>query len=150
MDAVDRCYPLRTLTYRRAGGAVVGLQVSRGMICQTPARVAEAPDLALLERLREVVGKQPVTETELRRLIEDTDEPVRALAAQLAASERRLSELAAAPGASLSEVAPELRRVERLRPGLEEARAMLAELDTRARELGASWLLGQSQHTLGP
>ena len=33
--------------------------------------MSQLPDLALLERLREVLADQPVTETELRALIDD-------------------------------------------------------------------------------
>jgi chromosome segregation ATPase len=107
------------------------------------------PDLALLERLREVLAKQPVTETELRGLIEQADGLVRTLGAHMSSSERRLTELTAERGSSLTEIATELHRLERLRPRLEEARAVLADLETRAREVRASWLLRQAQHPLG-
>jgi ATP phosphoribosyltransferase regulatory subunit HisZ len=106
--------------------------------------LAETPDLALLERLREVLGHQPVTETELRRLIEQADGLVRTLGAHMAGSERRLTELTENPDSSLKEIARELHRVRGLRPRLEEARSLLADLETRARELRTSWLPRQS------
>jgi hypothetical protein len=110
--------------------------------------MAQTPDLALLERLREVVGNQPVTETELRVLIEQADGLVRTLGAHMAGSERRLTELTEDPDSSLKDIAAELHRVEGLRPRLEEARSLLADLETRARELRTSWLLGQAEDPL--
>jgi len=110
--------------------------------------LAETPDLALLERLRDVIGNKPVTETELRGLIEQSDGLVRALDAHVAGSERRLTELTQHPDSSLTEIATELQRVESLRPRLEEARSMRAGLETRARELRTSWLLRRTDDQL--
>jgi hypothetical protein len=110
--------------------------------------MAETPDLALLERLRDVLRNQPVTETELRTLIEQADGLVRTLGAHMAGSERRLTELTADPDSSLAEIAGELHRVEGLRPRLEEARSLHTELETRARELRTSWLLRQAEGPL--
>jgi chromosome segregation ATPase len=110
--------------------------------------LAETPDLALLERLRDVLGNEPVTETELRALIEQTDGLVRTLGAHVEGSERRLSELTAEADSSLTEMASELQRVEELRPRLEEARSLRADLETRARELRTSWLLRQADDPL--
>jgi chromosome segregation ATPase len=110
--------------------------------------LAETPDLALLERLRDVIGNQPVTETELRGLIEQSDGLVRALDAHVAGSERRLTELTQHPDSSLSEIATELQRVESLRPRLEEARSLRVSLETRARELRTSWLLRRTDDQL--
>ena len=110
--------------------------------------MTQTPDLALLERLREVLANQPVTETELRGLIEQADGLVRTLGAHMAGSERRLSELTADPDSSLTEIATELHRVEGLRPRLEEARKLLAGLETRAREVRTSWLLRQAEDPL--
>src|SRR4051794_40071475 len=103
--------------------------------------MAVTPDLALLTRLREVLGDQPVTEAELRTLTEQADGLVRALGAQLASSERRVDELNADVESSLTEIAAELHRVEALRPRLDEARSLLADLDLRARQLRTAWLL---------
>jgi len=110
--------------------------------------LAQTPDLVLLERLREVLANQPVTETELRGLIEQADGLVRTLGAHMAGSERRLSELTADPDSSLAEIATELHRVEGLRPRLEEARTLLRDLETRARELRTSWLIRQAEGPL--
>ena len=107
--------------------------------------MAETPDLALLERLREVLGDQPVTETELRGLIEQADGLVRTLGAHLDSSERRISELNEHDDSSLTEIAAELQRVEELRPRLEEARSLHADLELRARELRTSWLLDTTE-----
>jgi chromosome segregation ATPase len=103
--------------------------------------VAVTPDLALLTRLREVLTDQRVTEAELRTLTEQADGLVRALRAQLAGSERRVDELNADEDSSLAEIAAELHRVEHLRPRLDEAQSLLADLDARARELRTQWLL---------
>ena len=110
--------------------------------------MAQTPDLVLLERLREVLADQPVTETELRTLIEQADGLVRTLGAHMAGSERRLSALTDDPDSSLTEIAAELHRVDGLRPRLDEARALLAELETRARELRTSWLIRQAEDPL--
>jgi hypothetical protein len=106
--------------------------------------VVETPDRVLLERLREVLAEQPVTETELRGLIDQADGLVRTLGAHMSGSERRLTELSDDPESSLQEIAGELHRVELLRPRLEEARQLLAGLQTRARELRTSWLIKQA------
>ena len=78
----------------------------------------ETPDRVLPERLREVLADQPVTETELRGLIDQADGLVRTLGAHMAGSERRLTELSDDPESSLQEIASELHRVETLRPRL--------------------------------
>lgn len=106
------------------------------------------PDLVLLERLREVLDDQPVTETELRTLIEQADGLVRTLGAHIAGSERRLDELTDDPESSLREIAVELSRLEGLRPRWDQARTLLNDLETRARELRTSWLLHQAENPL--
>jgi small-conductance mechanosensitive channel len=110
--------------------------------------VAATPDLAMLERVREVLADRPVTETELRLLSEQIDGLVRVLGAQLDGSEARLTELANEPASSLTGIADELHRVEALRPRLAEARSLLRDLEDRARELRTAWLLGQAERTL--
>jgi chromosome segregation ATPase len=107
------------------------------------------PDRALLERVREVLGDTPVTETELRALTEQVDALARVLGAQLEASEARLTELADEPSSSLTGIADELQRVETLRPRLDEARSLLRALEQRARELRTSWLLGAAERAGG-
>jgi len=113
-------------------------------MCQGPA-VVETPDRALLARLREVLAARPVTETELRTLIEQADGLVRTLGAHMAGSERRLTELSADPESSLTAIASELSRVNELRPRLEEARSLLAALEARARAVRTEWLVRQAR-----
>lgn len=91
---------------------------------------------------------QPVTETELRDLTDQVDGLVRVLGAQLDASESRLNQLASDAESSLTGIAGELQRVESLRPRLTEARALLGDLDARARELRTSWLLRRAETTI--
>jgi len=105
--------------------------------------VRETLEDTLLLRVRSVLGDQPVTESELRGLREDVEALVRVLTGQLAASETRLDSLAADERSLLATIADELHRVEALRPRLAEARELLDELDRRARELRAEWLVRQ-------
>ena len=102
--------------------------------------VAETPNVALLSRLRDVLADEPVTESELRSLAEQTDGWVRALRGQVNATERRLDELAGDPDTPLTELAAELRRVDALLPALAEAKALLAALEARARTLRSTWV----------
>jgi hypothetical protein len=105
--------------------------------------VLEPLDFALLTRLREVMESR-ATETELRTLQEQAEAWARTVNGQLEASERRLRRLAANPSSSLAQIAGELRRVETLRPQLNEVRSLLAGLENRARELRTEWLLSQA------
>ncbi|HVN59973.1 MAG TPA: hypothetical protein VMT59_01835 [Gaiellaceae bacterium] len=93
-----------------------------------------------MARLREVRGNGPATEAELRLLREQAGGWARALRGQIEASERKLDAAVADPTTSLTEVATELRRLERLHPELTELESLLAALDRRARELRAGWL----------
>jgi hypothetical protein len=97
-------------------------------------------ELALIARLREVRANGPATEAELRLLREQAEGWALALRGQIEASERRLDAAVADPTTSLTEVAAELRRLEVLHPELAELELLLADLDTRARELRAGWL----------
>lgn len=106
--------------------------------------MVETPDRVLLERLREVLADHPVTESELRGLIDQADGLVRTLGAHMAGSERRLTELSNDPESSLQEIASELHRVELLRPRLDEARRLLTGVQDRARELRTTWLIRQA------
>jgi hypothetical protein len=101
-------------------------------------------DFALLTRLREVLGDQPATETELRALGEQADAWARTLRAQTDASESRVETLVADPDASLSEIASELRRLATLRPALTEVTGLLDELEVRTRTLRTAWLTRHS------
>ena len=104
----------------------------------------EPLDFALIKRLREVLDRRPATETELRTLTEQAEAWARTISAQLEASERRLRRLNANPASSLTQIAGELKRVERLRPQLDEVRTLLADLEQRAREVRTAWLLSQA------
>jgi chromosome segregation ATPase len=102
-------------------------------------------DFALIKRLREVLAnRRPATETELRSLKEQAEGWELALSGQVESSERRLQRLNANPASSLSQIASELRRVERLRPQLTEVRSLLADLEQRSRQLRTEWLLSQA------
>jgi hypothetical protein len=97
-------------------------------------------DAALKERLRAVLDSQGVTEAELRNLFEEGEACVRILGGDLERSERELAELTADPTSSLAEIADAFRRVSEVGPDLEELRALLGRLETRAREVRASWV----------
>jgi hypothetical protein len=97
-------------------------------------------DSVLKERLRAVVDGQPVTEAELRKLLEEGGAWVRILRGQLNTSERTLAELTADPASSLAEVAYAFRRLNELEPDLDELQTLLTKLEERARESRAAWL----------
>ena len=104
------------------------------------SRLPDKLDLALVTRLREVVGGAPAIESELRTLADQADGWARATEGQLRAAERRLAKLNADPTSELGEMATELRRVDDLYAELEEARSLLAGLERRTRELRTAWL----------
>src|SRR5438034_11611942 len=110
----------------------------------------EPLDFALIRRLREVLDRRPATETELRTLKEQAEGWQRAVSGQLQASERRLLRLNANPASSLAQIAGELRRVEKLRPQLDEVRGLLAGLEQRARQVRTEWLLSQATSAKAP
>ncbi|SRR6266571_371416 len=101
-------------------------------------------DFALIKRLREVRDRRPATESELRTLKEQAEAWARAVSGQIQSSERRIRRLSANRASSLAQIAGELRRVERLRPQLNEVRSLLEELEERARQLRTEWLLSQA------
>jgi len=116
------------------------------------ASLPDKLDLALVKRLREVVGGRPATESELRMLADQAGGWARATEAQLRAAERRLARLNADPASELGEMATEIRRVETLSRELEEARPLLAGLEQRTRELRTAWLKNHADSAppLGP
>jgi hypothetical protein len=101
-------------------------------------------DFALLTRLREVLDDRPATESELRMLAEQADAWARTVSGQIESSERRIRRLDQNPASSLAQLASELRRVEQLRPQLNEVRSLLGELEQRARQVRTEWLLAQA------
>jgi hypothetical protein len=102
--------------------------------------MAQTLDSRLTARLRQVLARESLTESELRELGEQADGWARTLQAQIHAGERRLARLTADPSSPITEIAEELRRVEALRPELERVRGILVELDARARDLRTAWL----------
>jgi hypothetical protein len=105
-------------------------------VSRLPAKL----DLALAGRLRQVVGGQAASETELRTLADQADGWTRATDAQLHAAERRLAALNGDPASPLAEIAAEVRRVEALSRERAEARRLIEGLERRSRELRTAWL----------
>jgi chromosome segregation ATPase len=101
-------------------------------------------DFALMKRLREVLADRPATESELRALKEQAEAWARTVNGQIESSERRIRRLNHNPASSLAQLASELRRVEQLRPQLNEVRELLADLENRARQVRTEWLLSQA------
>jgi chromosome segregation ATPase len=97
-------------------------------------------DSTLTARLRETLARSSVTESDLRELTDQAGGWARTLEAQIRAGERRLSKLTTEPTSPITQIAEELRRVDALRPQLVEVRELIADLETRARELRTAWL----------
>jgi hypothetical protein len=110
----------------------------------------EPLDFALIKRLREVLADRPATEAELRTLTEQAEAWARTVNGQLESAERRLQRLNQNPASSLAQIAAELRRVESLRPQLNEVRSLIAELEHRARQVRTEWLLAQATSVKTP
>jgi hypothetical protein len=106
-------------------------------------------DTVLKERLRRVLDdpQRPVTETELRKLLEDGRACTLILGADLERLERQLAALDGDPGSSLGAIATVFRRVHDFRLHLEELDGLLSALEDRAREARTSWLVGESVPT---
>jgi chromosome segregation ATPase len=100
----------------------------------------EQLDVALSERLRQVVDGQEVSESEMRTLADHAGGWTRAIDAQHRSAEERLAALNADPASSLAEIAAELRRVEALSQEREEIRRLSDGLEQRTRELRTAWL----------
>jgi hypothetical protein len=100
-------------------------------------------DADLKERLRDVLERRPVTEAELRKVLDEGRVCALLVQGRLERGEQRLAELVADPEAPLAELASALRTVSDLRPRLLELESMLAELRERAPEFRRSWLTGR-------
>lgn len=98
----------------------------------------------LVERLRQILAERPTTEAELRSLSERAAELERELVDELEASEARLDLLAERDDSPIAETAALLRRVDAARADLDRVRAVLENLDERARRLRSEWLLNQA------
>jgi predicted nucleic acid-binding Zn-ribbon protein len=112
----------------------------------------EPLDFALIKRLREVLDDRRTTESELRSLSEQAEAWARTISGQIESSERRIRRLNENPASSLAQIASELRRVEHLRPQLNEVRRLIDGLERRARQVRPEWLLTQatSRRSAGP
>jgi chromosome segregation ATPase len=100
-------------------------------------------DSDLKERLRDVLERHPVTEAELRKVLDEGRVCALLVRGRLERGEQRLSELTADPESPLAELASALRVVNDLRPRLAELESTLAELRERAPEFRRSWLAGR-------
>jgi hypothetical protein len=98
-------------------------------------------DAVLRGRLSEVLREPPppLTEAELRSLLEEGRACMLILGGELHRLERRLAELDSDPEASFSALTDAFRRVNELRTHVEELGALLSALETRAHEVRASW-----------
>ena len=103
-------------------------------------RPSENLDLELTARLRQVVGGEAASESELRTLFDQAGGWVRATEAQLGAAEARLAKLNADPASPLADIAAEVRRLEALSRERQEARRLIEGLERRTRELRTAWL----------
>ena len=98
-------------------------------------------DAVLRERLHDVLQAppRPLTESELRSLVEEGRACMLILSGELDRLERRLAQLDGDPDTSFSALTDAFRRVNEFRAHVEELRALLTALETRAREVRASW-----------
>jgi len=98
-------------------------------------------DAVLKERLRDVLQEppRPMTESELRGLLEEGRACMLILSGELDRLERRLAQRDGDPDTSFSALTDAFRRVNEFRAHVEELRVLLTALETRAREVRASW-----------
>ena len=82
-----------------------------------------------------------MTEAELRKLAEEGRACQLILGGQLKRSEQRLEALSSDPSSSLAEIADALREVNELGPDLHELEALLGDLQARAHEFRARWVV---------
>ena len=108
-----------------------------------PRMIDPGLDSDLKERLRDVLERHPVTEAELRKVLDEGRVCASLVRGRLERGEQRLSELVADPETPLAELASVLRVVNDLRPRLSELESTLAELRERAPEFRRSWLTGR-------
>src|SRR5262245_11850849 len=98
-------------------------------------------DAVLRVRLRDVLQDppRPLTESELRNLLEEGRACMLILSGELNRLEGRLAQLDGDPNTSFSALTDAYRRVREFRAHVEELRALLAALESRAREVHATW-----------
>jgi hypothetical protein len=103
-------------------------------------------DAILKERLRvALASRRPVTETELRKLTEETRACSLILAAELERGEARLAQLDADPASPLVEVGATFRAVSALRRDRDELLLLLDRVEERARAARAAWLAASAR-----
>ena len=105
-------------------------------------------DTDLRERVRDVLDEpqSPVTEAELRKLLDEGRACRLLLGAELERLEQRLGKADGDPHSSLGEIAGAYRRVHDFREHVEELDGLMAALEDRAREVRSSW----GQRVTGP
>src|SRR5262245_16830517 len=98
-------------------------------------------DAVLRERLHDVLHERPrpLTEAELRSLLEEGRACRLILGAELERLEQRLAKLDSDPSTSLGEIADAFRRVHQFRAHVDGLDRLLAELDDRAGEVRGAW-----------
>jgi hypothetical protein len=98
-------------------------------------------DAVLRGRLSEVLREPPppLTEAELRSLLEEGRACMLILGAELDRLESRLAELDSDPEPSFSDLTDAFRRANEFRTHVEELGALLSALEARAHEVRASW-----------
>ena len=97
-------------------------------------------DAVLRERLQDVLHeRRPLTEAELRNLLEEGQACRLILGAERERLEQRLGKLDSDPSSSLGEIADAFRQVHEFRAHVDELDRLLAELDDRAREVRGAW-----------
>jgi hypothetical protein len=98
-------------------------------------------DAVLRDRLQDVLHerRQPLTEAELRRLLEEGRACRLILGGELERLEQRLGKLDGDPSTSLGEIADAFRQVHEFRTHVDGLDRLLAELDDRAREVRGAW-----------
>ena len=82
---------------------------------------------------------RPLTESELRSLLEEGRACMLILSAELDRLERRLAELDGDPQTSFSAITDAFRRVSEFRTHVDGLRGLLSALESRAREVRAAW-----------
>src|SRR5918992_524331 len=103
-------------------------------------------DAVLKERLRAALASQrPVTETELRKLTEETRACSLILGAELERGEARLADLDADPASPLAEVGATFRAVSALRRDRDDLVSLLGAVEERARAARAAWLTASAR-----
>jgi len=98
-------------------------------------------DAVLRERVHDVLQKpsRPVTESELRSLLDEGRACMLILRGELERLEGRLAQLDADPNTSFSALTDAFRGVNEFRTHVAELRVILAAVETRAREVHATW-----------